>query len=95
MNQVKRASHFVKIIVGPVPIICPNCQNQLNVNRQYPIRADCSIVTVTATMFRPLIHYSYRMAGIRSGLDRRECEDDEEAAAAKNASAQENIPFAI
>jgi hypothetical protein len=33
----KRASHFVKIIVGPVPIVCPNCPNQLNVNRQYPI----------------------------------------------------------
>jgi hypothetical protein len=40
LNQVKRASHFVKIIV------CPNCPNQLNVNRQYPIRAHCSIVTV-------------------------------------------------
>jgi hypothetical protein len=45
----KIASHFVKIIAGQatayVPI-CPNCPNQLNVNRQYPIRAHCSIVTV-------------------------------------------------
>jgi hypothetical protein len=44
--KVKRASHFVKIRVAAVPIVCQNCPNQLNVNRQYLIRAHCSIVTV-------------------------------------------------
>jgi hypothetical protein len=47
LNQVNRASHFVKIIVA-----CPHHlpklpeSTQCNVNRQYPIRAHCSIVTV-------------------------------------------------
>jgi hypothetical protein len=52
LNQVKRASHFVKIIVAcphRLPKLTPNCQNQLNENRQYPIRAHCSIVTVPHT----------------------------------------------
>jgi hypothetical protein len=45
--KVKRAFHFVKIIVAcPHRRVCSNCPNQLNVNRQYPIRAHCSIVTV-------------------------------------------------
>jgi hypothetical protein len=39
-----------KLILKPVPIVCPNCPNQLNVNRQYPIRAHCSIVTVAMLM---------------------------------------------
>jgi ribosomal protein S27E len=42
------SSHFVKILL----VVCQNCLNQLDVNKQSLIRAHCSIVTVvTITYF--------------------------------------------
>jgi hypothetical protein len=57
LNQVKRASHFVKIIVAcphHLPKL-PKLPESTQRNRQYPIRAHCSIVTVHQPLHTSLL----------------------------------------
>jgi hypothetical protein len=66
LNKVKKASHFVKIIVA-CPHRLPKQPESTHVNRQYPIRAHCSIVTVYTPIHAA--HAARRGAGAATRLN--------------------------